>query len=136
MIAGLPITGIGGLFYLLLALAMPVVEFVRLCQGRSTWTAWKGIFRQMFMQFGVLVTIGAQAALIRYLAPGVSEQGTQALGMTGIDTFSKNNTAGMVAASTLIAALTLVTVYAMVHTLRLYFALKGTSTGVKQSQKA
>ena len=36
MIAGMPGTGLGGIFYLLLAVVMPLRELARLIRGRST----------------------------------------------------------------------------------------------------
>lgn len=56
--AGLPGTGIGGLFYLLLALSMPVVELVRSTNGRSG----PARRRQALHQFAMASTILAAVA--------------------------------------------------------------------------
>ena len=124
MIAGLPITGIGGIFYLLLALAMPFVEFYRLCCGRSSKAAWMIIARQIVVQLGVLITVALQAGLIALIAPGASKASNEALGMTQVDTFAKNETAGIVAGSTFLALCTLAIVALMVQCLKLYFQLR------------
>ena len=47
--AGLPGTGLGGLFYVLLALCMPLVELHATWQGRSSAARW----RQVWTQFGL-----------------------------------------------------------------------------------
>jgi hypothetical protein len=129
MIAGLPITGIGGIFYLLLALAMPFIEFYRLCAGRSTRAAWRTIALQLLIQTGVLVSLSVQAALVVWLAPGPAKQAAAKsnamLGMTGVETVSQSQTAGLVAAGTIVAVITLAFVALVVYTLKLYFTLAG-----------
>jgi hypothetical protein len=124
MIAGLPITGIGGLFYLLLALFMPLIESVRLVRGRSSVAAWVVIGRQLLVQVGVLLAIGAQAALIHWLSPGTAKKSQEFLGMTQVDQLSQSQTAGLIAGSTLIALITLLVVSLCVYGLKVYFQVK------------
>jgi hypothetical protein len=127
MIAGLPITGIGGVFYLLLALWMPVVELWRLGQGKSSVEAWKTIARQLIIQAGVLVTIAAQVSLVYWLSPSTAqkaaETGNQWLGMEQASEVSHSLTAGLVAGTTIIALGTLCAVQVCVYMLRAYFTL-------------
>ncbi len=134
MIAGLPITGIGGIFYLLLAIAMPFIEFYRLLRGRSSVAAWRTIGFQLLIQTGVLLSLSFQAALIVWLAPGPAKQAAaksnQMLGMAGVDGVSQSHTAGLVAAGTIIAIMTLAAVALSVYALRLYFTLAGTHRAV------
>jgi hypothetical protein len=129
MIAGLPITGVGGVFYLLLALAMPIVELWRLLRGRSSVAAWRVIGRQLLMQTGVLVTISAQAGLVMWLAPGparaAAEKSNAVLGMTGVEAVSQSQTAGLIAASTLVALATLAGVTLFAYAMKVYFHLRG-----------
>ena len=129
MIAGLPITGIGGIFYLLLALFMPVREFWMLVTGRSCLENWKMIGRQLLAQTGVVVTVALQAMLITKLAPSATSVSNEALGMTGIDTFSKSQTAGLIAGSTLMAIITLGIVFLIVRCLQLYFQIRRMQRG-------
>lgn len=124
MIAGLPITGIGGIFYLLLAIFMPIIELVRLAQGRSSKAAWVVIGRQWLVQFGVLLAISAQAALVCWLSPSTAKKSQEFLGMERVEHFSQNETAGLVAGSTLIALCTLLVVSLFVYTLKVYFQVK------------
>jgi len=57
MIAGLPGTGIGGLFYVLLAISMPIVEFYRRCLGRGPRT------KIFFIGFHLSMVVGIVGAL-------------------------------------------------------------------------
>lgn len=54
MTAGLPGTGIGGLFYFVLVLLMPVREAVRVVQGRSSVARWKTIALHWLLLAGII----------------------------------------------------------------------------------
>ncbi|MCA9346944.1 MAG: hypothetical protein H6755_07925 [Candidatus Omnitrophica bacterium] len=54
MVAGLPGTGLGGIFYLLSALIMPLGELVMLCLGKSNKKRWKCVFGQFSLAIGIL----------------------------------------------------------------------------------
>jgi len=54
MTAGLPGTGIGGVFYLLSALLMPLVELVKTLRGQSSWPRWVLVIRQFAMASGIV----------------------------------------------------------------------------------
>lgn len=54
MTAGLPGTGIGGVFYLLSALLMPLVELVKTLRGQSSWPRWVLVIRQLAMASGII----------------------------------------------------------------------------------
>lgn len=55
--AGLPGTGIGGLFYIVLALSMPLVEAYRTLRGRSSPERWQQVLTQFSLACGVLATL-------------------------------------------------------------------------------
>jgi hypothetical protein len=57
MTAGLPGTGIGGIFYLLLAVAMPIREIFRTIQGKTNLKRWGIIALQLFFATGIFVTM-------------------------------------------------------------------------------
>lgn len=57
MVAGLPGTGIGGIFYLLLAVFMPVREFSRMIQKRTNLNRWCFIALQLGFVFGIISLI-------------------------------------------------------------------------------
>lgn len=57
MTAGLPGTGIGSLFYVLLTVWMPFRELVAVAQGRSSWARWRFIAWQWGMLASIIVSI-------------------------------------------------------------------------------
>ena len=69
MNVGLPGTGIGGLFYLLTALLMPVVELTLTLRGRSSVTRWQIVLRQVTLALGVLRGLWATAWCLKHLLP-------------------------------------------------------------------
>lgn len=54
MTAGLPGVGIGGIFYLISALLMPVHELFRLVRGESSVERWRLVARQWVLAAGIL----------------------------------------------------------------------------------
>lgn len=52
--AGLPGTGLGGLFYVLLALCMPLVELHATWQGRSSAARWRQVWTQFAVACGIV----------------------------------------------------------------------------------
>ena len=67
MNAGLPGTGIGGVFYLLCALLMPFFELVKTVRGQSSWGRWVLIFRQLTMAAGIVTGMWAFGLLLGLL---------------------------------------------------------------------
>jgi len=64
MTAGLPGTGIGGIFYLLLAMYMPVCEFFKTLQGQSTFKRWGFIMVQLSFVVGILSAMWGEVWLL------------------------------------------------------------------------
>lgn len=64
MTAGLPGTGIGGLFYLLLVFWMPCRELYRLCRGRSSVQRWRAIAFYLALTVAIIATTYGEAWLI------------------------------------------------------------------------
>ena len=60
--AGLPGTGLGGLFYILLALWMPLAELPRSLRGDSSGTRWRQIGSQFAMAWGIIAAVAVTAA--------------------------------------------------------------------------
>lgn len=71
MNAGLPGTGIGGLFYILLALLMPVRELYLTARRRSSRERWRIVLRQLTMAGGILGALAATG----WLESGVTPPG-------------------------------------------------------------
>lgn len=57
MSAGLPGLGLGGLFFILSALAAPFPELWRTARGRSSRAAWRGILRQLAQALTMIVAV-------------------------------------------------------------------------------
>jgi hypothetical protein len=57
MFAGLPGIGVGTLFYILMALSMPVIEIRHVLQGTSSLARWRQIVRQWCFAFSIILSI-------------------------------------------------------------------------------
>jgi hypothetical protein len=55
--AGLPGLGLGGLFFILSALAAPLVELVRTARGRSSLARWRRLGRQFALALAMIVAV-------------------------------------------------------------------------------
>jgi hypothetical protein len=69
MIAGLPGTGIGGLFYLLSTVLMPFREIYLTCRGRSSVKQWKQVGLQMSLALGVVVSFWITGLSLAHVVP-------------------------------------------------------------------
>lgn len=118
MIAGLPISALGGIFYLLLALYMPIHEVWMLVTGRSSVARWRRIAIIMGMLSGVLVAVYAQARLIAAMMPEVGQASSEALGLAEVNHVAESQTMGLIAGSTMVAVTTLCLLFLLVFALR------------------
>src|SRR4029453_17623244 len=57
MFAGLPGIGVGTLFYVLMAVVMPLWEIPRVIQGTSSLARWRLIVRQLIYASGIIATV-------------------------------------------------------------------------------
>ena len=57
MFAGLPGIGVGTLFYVLIALCMPIVELVHVARGTSSVARWRRIGYQWFNAVSIIASI-------------------------------------------------------------------------------
>lgn len=55
--AGLPGTGLGGIFYVVLALVMPLIETYRTLRGRGTRARWGLVMRQFSLACGIVAAM-------------------------------------------------------------------------------
>jgi hypothetical protein len=67
MTVGLPGTGIGGIFYLLLAVCMPIREFIRTLKGRTNLRRWGFITLQLSFVFGVVAAMWSEVWLVNIM---------------------------------------------------------------------
>jgi hypothetical protein len=66
MTAGLPGTGIGGIFYLLMAVAMPLRELLRKVRGQGGHAPWITITLQLSLVLGIVSGIWGEVALMNW----------------------------------------------------------------------
>ena len=71
MVAGLPGTGIGGIFYLLSVFVMPFREIFYTLNGRSNKRRWGFVGRQMGLAIGILTGFWLTGLLIGLIIHGV-----------------------------------------------------------------
>lgn len=67
MTVGLPGTGIGGIFYILLAVFMPIRESLRTLKGRTNFRRWCFIVIQLFFVTGVVAAMWGELWLLNKL---------------------------------------------------------------------
>ncbi|GEP40419.1 hypothetical protein NPS01_40820 [Nocardioides psychrotolerans] len=79
--AGLPGTGIGGLFYLLLALSMPVVELMRSTSGRSDPGRRRQALHQFVMACSILGAVVGTVVAYLHVADVPSPLGVSGLAL-------------------------------------------------------
>src|SRR5918999_1879797 len=68
MSAGLPGLGLGGLFFILLALLAPFVEVIRTTRGRSSVAAWRAVGRQFALALTMIAAVELTVRLLYALA--------------------------------------------------------------------
>lgn len=64
MVAGMPGTGIGGLFYLLIALWMPIRELYFIVRKQSSPERWRIVKRHIFLTLCLIMGMWATGELI------------------------------------------------------------------------
>lgn len=67
MFAGLPGIGVGTLFYVLLAFAMPFTELIRLARGQSSVARWLRIVRQLLHAVSIILSIMVAERVLLFL---------------------------------------------------------------------
>jgi len=68
MVAGIPGTSIGGLFYILLAFLMPLKEIKVLLRGGSSWRRWGKVTHLVLNAVGILASVWATGWALTHLA--------------------------------------------------------------------
>lgn len=118
MFAGLPGTGIGGIFYLLLTLWMPINELYLTLDGRSSMERWKFIVGRWSLFALVVVVMWAQVKVLKGFFPqGAPDSAKEVIRAVGINTADGSASSVLLGAS-LYAAMVMVAVIALVHLVR------------------
>jgi hypothetical protein len=77
MTAGIPGIGLGGLFFVISALLMVVLELYRTARGRSSLARWRFVGRQAAIAAGIVLNTMAALWLLELALPGDPRVGTQ-----------------------------------------------------------
>jgi hypothetical protein len=73
MFAGLPGIGVGTLFYVLIAIWMPIREIAVVMRGESSWARWRLIGTQLVFACGIMASVAfADRLLLGMLGGGRS----------------------------------------------------------------
>jgi hypothetical protein len=132
MTAGLPGTGIGGIFYLLLAVYMPVCEFFKTMQGKTTFKRWEGVTLQLLFVAGILTTMWSEVWLLNQGLLWLRQN--YHMNLLPIDgKFSFAQTGSMAYASVMASFISLTFVLAVVCILRLFVSRPQNSIATRKS---
>ncbi|MEQ9729907.1 MAG: hypothetical protein ABOK23_04755 [Candidatus Methanoperedens sp.] len=119
MIAGLPGTGIGGLFYLLMALWMSIREFYSTLRRRSNPERWRAVSRHTLLTACIIIGMWATGWLLGWLIELTFPAAISYLSTTGI------HVTNLIQVTPFLFTLaTLVSVNLGVHVLRIIVGLK------------
>jgi hypothetical protein len=117
MIAGLPGTGIGGLFYMLLALWMPANEVINILRGRANPTNTQLVKDHLFLTLCIVTAViatgwvaGLLAVLILFGSSGTGITGTNIAGANRVPIENFLHIAPII-----LTSLTLLAVYLAMH---------------------
>lgn len=116
MNAGLPTTGIGGIFYIVSVVVMLTVEFILIFQGKSSVARWRFVLGQVFLITGIIsFSLLTGFALLKVAPANLTHQ------LTAITTQQGQNSFSFI---TLTPLLILITLLTSTQLLRGYYAIK------------
>ena len=122
MFAGLPGTGIGGIFYLLLTIWMPINEAYLTVRGRSSLERWRFVAVRVTLFALVIAVMWVQVEILRGIFPQGAPAAGAALARTVGDRVgvhvSADTSAGLLLASALYAGIVMASVIFAVHMVR------------------
>lgn len=122
MFAGLPGTGIGGIFYLLLTLWMPFNELRLTLEGRSSRERWVFIAKRWAMFALVLAMMWVQVEVMRGLMPAGAPSGSTAAAQSAAAAVGvrvdPSTSSGLMLSTAIWAGMVLIAVIAAVHLVR------------------
>jgi hypothetical protein len=70
MFAGMPGIGVGTLFYVLIAIWMPIREIAVVAQGRSSWARWRLIGVQLVYASGIIASVALADRMLLWMLGG------------------------------------------------------------------
>jgi hypothetical protein len=123
MVAGLPGTGVGGIFYLILAGAMPFVELFRTFRGQGSVRRWGFIALQLTFVLWIFLALWGEVWCINHAVTLGRDYAVSKGWMSQTTQTSVFSARAMSYASALGGLITLSTVFVAVHVLRIRYAI-------------
>jgi hypothetical protein len=123
MVAGLPGTGVGGIFYLLLAGAMPFVELFRTLKGQGSIRRWGFIALQLTLVLWIFLALWGEVWCINHAVAWGHHYAVTKGWMSPVTQTSIFSARAMSYASAVGGLITLSTVFVAVHVLRIRYAI-------------
>ena len=124
MTAGLPGVGIGGIFYLVSALIMPVRSLIAVARGRANEAHWSMALRQASLAAGILAALWVTGWALGWIIAHLIPEATRIVTTGGRSTIEVRS---VVRTSALLLSLgTLSAVLALVQVLRIALPAKPT----------
>lgn len=120
MFAGIPATGIGGIFYLALVLFMPFKELWRAMKGESSAERWLFIASRWGLFAIVIAMMWVQALIMKWVMGTDMTKFMSA----GASSLTGQKTTSIVGATLYLGVLCFISVIALMHGVRLFLAVK------------
>jgi hypothetical protein len=118
MFAGLPGTGIGGIFYLLLTIWMPFNELYLTLTGRSSVARWVFVLQRVALFGLVIAVMWGQVKLLKGIFPqGAPQSAAKLVESVGM-VRDPGSATGVLLASGIYAGMVMLMVLALMHGLR------------------
>ncbi len=121
MNAGLPSSGIGGLFYFLSTFLMVGVEIVLTVRGKSSRKRWQYVAKQFFLTLSMVAALWCTSWGIKQTIAGAKHTTTAGIATTGIYTIIPPSLSPWIY---LVPFLTLLTLIVLTQFLRLIFKIR------------
>jgi hypothetical protein len=121
MTAGLPGTGIGGIFYLLLAVGMPICELFKIIQGKTNIKRWGIIILQLFFVIGIFATMWGEVWVLNSFFIWLKQSYSINCPTIGNSAASFEETKTLAVTSGMASMISLSFVILTVHLLNIYF---------------
>jgi hypothetical protein len=121
MTAGLPGTGIGGIFYLLLAVGMPICEIFKIIHGKTSFKRWGIIILQLFFVIGIFATMWGEVWALNRFFVWLKQSYSINCPTIGNSTASFEETKTLAFTSGMASIISLSVVILTVHLLNIYF---------------
>lgn len=132
MTPGIPGVGLGGLFFIILALMTPIFELIRTIRGQSSLARWQLVARQAVMAVSIVVATTATLWLFELILISIKgDAQSSVVGNFPVMAVEALRWLPLSAAPVVITLLILVLVVSSVEMLRLVFGSRSVSDRVE-----